>query len=84
MIILKHVNQGEISQESNECEFDDDCAKENNNEDDQEGYVVCTNRRCQYVTGECLEDADCEVRKVLRGPNRDYICLLTGFRIMQG
>ena len=62
---LKCVIQGSTSKDSNECDFDDDC-KEEIDDNDEDAYVVCTDRRCESVTGECLEDADCAVRYIYR------------------
>jgi len=43
-----------------ECELDAECKNDFFDDDgNSESYVVCTSNRCQLVTGECLDDADC-------------------------
>ena len=43
--------------------LDDDCRNDFFDKDgNSESYVVCTGDKCQLVTGECLDDADCSVR----------------------
>ena len=60
--IVNTVQRGKW-RNSNQCTLDDDC---NNKTDEKLGnstYVVCTKKRCEVVTGGCLEDADCSVRQ---------------------
>ena len=70
---FKCVIKGSTIKDSNECEFDDDCEGELD-DDAEEAYVVCTDRRCEFVTGECLEDADCAVRNINAGGNMKCVC----------
>ena len=62
-----------MSQDSSQCDFDEDC-EEGITNDDEDAYVVCTDRRCEFV---CWKMRLCG-KKYIQGENMKCFCVLQG------
>jgi len=62
--IAKEIVGSHSNSKAIKCELDEECKRsffdDFSTNGNSEVYVVCTSNRCQLVTGECLDDDDCQ------------------------